>query len=138
MEFIKCEQCSIIFPSQDSSQTLCPKCRKEESKVVSDRDMLRALKNTLRDAQTAGMYLTVAELSRKTDITEERIWRFIHAGEIDTASFNDPGVRDFVVKRQKERLKTSVQKPEQQSKPDDKPKPKVSGFHLKIQDDKPK
>ena len=31
-----------------------------------------------------------------TGIAEERIWNFITSGEIDTASFDDPQVRDFV------------------------------------------
>jgi hypothetical protein len=144
LDFTKCDQCGMIFPSQDSSQRLCPKCRHEESSELSTRELLRTLKNALRDAQSSGVFFTVPELSRRTGILEDKIWHYIHTGEIDTASFNDPQVRDFLVKRHKERMKASLPKPPESAKPgeaprtDDKSKAKISGFHLKVQDDKPK
>ena len=138
-EFTKCEGCGIIFANSDSAQTLCPKCRHEESTAVTPRDILRQLRNVLRDAQISGAFLTVPELAEKANTTEEQIWRFIHDGEIDIASFNDPAVRDYLVRKQRERLKAMHPKASEPVKPAAGEKggasgAKRGGFHLRGDD----
>jgi hypothetical protein len=135
IEFTRCESCGIIFPNQDGKYSQCPKCRNEVGQSASIHDLLRLLKNAIRDTQSRGAFLTVTELSAVTGIEEEKIWHFIHSGEIDTASFNDPEVRNFVVRRKKELMKSTIKAPsDTEAKPEEPARPK-SGFHLKSKDD---
>jgi len=96
---------------------------------MTARDALRALKSTLRDAQARGELMTITDLAEETGIDEQRIWGFINDGEIDTASFNDPMVRDFVFKRRRELLKQSHPAHEE------KPEPEHHGFHHRADED---
>jgi hypothetical protein len=137
IEFTRCESCGIIFPNQDGKETRCTKCRNEGTQSVSSRDLLRILKNALRDSQSRGAFLTIHDLAVQTEIDEERIWGFIHSGEIDTASFSDPEVRSFVARKKKELMKSSVKPAEQEQKPEEGAKRK-SGFHLRVDDDQGK
>jgi hypothetical protein len=135
IEFTRCETCGIIFPNEDGKYTQCPKCRKEETQGTSIHDLLRLLKNAIRDTQSRGVFLTVAELSKLTNIEEDTIWHFIHSGEIDTASFSDPEVRSFIARRKKELMKSTLKTPSDvETKPDEPSRPK-SGFHLRTKDD---
>lgn len=135
IEFTRCESCGIIFPNQDGKYTQCSKCRNDVAQGASIHDLLRVLKNTIRDTQSRGAFLTVTELSKLTGIEEDKIWHFIHTGEIDTASFNDPDVRSFIVRRKKELMKSTLKAPaEAEPKPEEAHRPR-SGFHLKSKDD---
>ena len=136
--FIRCEVCGIIFPDEGEGHTRCPKCLapEEPEEAVEDpgtkREILRTLKNALRDAQSSGQFLTVPELAKQTEIEETKIWDYIQSGEIDTASFDDPKVRDFLVKKRREQLQGLVgDKPQKKSAPK-----KPSGFHTRSRDDK--
>lgn len=141
LDFTKCEQCGIIFANPDSQQQLCPKCRHEAPQTISTREQLRLVKNELRDQQAQGCFLTVEELSEHTGVEQSTIWHFIHSGEIDTASFNDPGVRDFIVKRRKERMKAALgtaQEHDEKPAVDQAARVKSSGFHIKVDNDREK
>jgi hypothetical protein len=134
LEFTRCESCGIIFPHAEGEYQLCPKCRHEDVHEVTSREQLRALKNTLRDVQSRGMFLTMHELSAACGVDEETIWHFIQIGDIDTASLSDPDVRSFVARRKKELMKGAKPAGEQAAKPEETPRTKVSGFHLKVDD----
>lgn len=138
IEFTKCAQCGIIFANPNGTQTLCAKCRDEAPAFDSPRELLRFLKNTLRDAQAHGEFLTIPELAAKAEVTEDRIWTFIHAGEIDTAGFNDPQVREYIARRRKELMKNRQAGSEQSPEPKEGGRAKPSGFHLKVEDDRHK
>jgi hypothetical protein len=141
MQFTKCKQCGMIFPDASGHNDTCPKCRHEEiTGEMSARDVLRTLKNLLRDAQSQGQFLTVPELSKRAGVEEGLIWHFIQTDEIETAAFNDPDVRGFVARRQMDRLKANQQRAMQERKP---AKPEAardhkSGFHLKVDDGREK
>jgi hypothetical protein len=137
-EFTKCEQCGLIFANPNGEQSLCPKCRQAEPGEISGKDLLRKLRNLLRDAQCQGAFMTIHELAANAQVNEDRVWHFIHTGELDTASFNDPEVRDFVVKKRKEMLKSRVGQPESPANQPGTARPKTSGFHLRVEDDKDK
>jgi hypothetical protein len=132
----------MIFPDASGQHDTCPKCRNEEStSEQSPHEILRTLKNALRDAQSEGSFLTVPDLSRRTGIEEAQIWHFIQSDEIETASFSDPEVRSFVVRRQKERMKASQKRAQldtKPAKPENVAHERKSGFHLRIDDDREK
>jgi hypothetical protein len=145
-EFTKCAQCGIIFPNPDGQRELCPRCANEPLEhEESLREVLRRLKNLLRDAQANGTFLTMEQLAQQANTDESRIWHFIQSGEIDTATLSDPEVKTFLARRHKERLKASVTQPKQPApgsgRPaaEDKGKPgtsnKASGFHIRREDD---
>lgn len=134
IEFTRCEGCGIIFPNQDGKDSQCPKCRHEQAQHVSGRDLLRVLKNALRDAQSRGVFLNIRELSQLTEVDESCIWGFIHSGDIDTASLNDPEVRSFLARRKKELMKASAKPAEAEPKLEEGTK-RRSGFHLHADDD---
>jgi hypothetical protein len=136
LEFTKCESCGIIFPNQDGTEKMCPKCRNEDASGMTVRDLLRILKNALRDAQGRGQFLTIHDLSTQTKIEEDKIWGFIHRGEIDTASFNDPEVRTFVARKKMEQLQSSVRKHDSPAEPGTgKAQKPHSGLHFRREDD---
>jgi len=137
-DFTKCEGCGIFFANPGDVQTHCPKCRHEEPPPTSPREVLRLLKNTLRDSQAHGEFLKVEELSTRTGVPSEKIWEFIHTGQIDTASFDDPAVRAYVARRQMERMRTHPLDPhaETPGKPDERPARREGGFHLKKDNDR--
>jgi hypothetical protein len=97
---------------------------------MTARDALRVLKGTLRDAQARGDLMTITDLADATGIGEDRIWGFITDGEIDTASFNDPQVRDFVFKRRREMLKQNMPAHEERAEPHE-----HHGFHHRTDED---
>ncbi len=134
IEFTRCESCGIIFPNEDGKHARCSKCRNEEAQSVSSRDLLRILKNAMRDSQSRGTFLTIHDLAQQTEIEEDRIWGFIHSGEIDTASFSDPEVRSFIARKKKELMKSSSKPVEQEPKPEEGSK-RRSGFHLRTDND---
>jgi len=142
VEFKKCKYCGMIFPDASGQQDTCPKCRHEAAaSELSQRDILRTLKNALRDAQSQGLFLTVPELAGRTGVEETQIWHFIQTEEIETANFSDPEVRSFVIRQRKERYKATHPQtpPESKSaKPDSAVQEHKSGFHLKIDDDRDK
>jgi hypothetical protein len=134
-EFTRCTECGIIFQSTEG-ETQCPKCcaAEESAQAVRDKsEMLRFLKNLLRDAQAAGEFLTVVELSKRTGIEEAQIWEFIHSGEIDTASFDDPHVRDFLVRKRREQAKAKITASQDS---DQQQRKKRSGFHSRHGDER--
>jgi hypothetical protein len=137
-DFSKCNTCGIIFNNPDGAHQQCPKCRSGPPELDSQRDELRLLKNTIRDNQAIGEYMTVPQLSEKTGVNSEQIWHFIRSGEIDTAGFDDPSVRDFLVRKKREQDKLARQLQDQSTgkkQPVD-TKKKRSGFHLRSDDDK--
>lgn len=136
-DFSICNTCGIIFNNPDGVHQQCLKCRSEPSELDSQRDELRLLRNTIRDALAVGEYLTVPQLSEKTNVDAEQIWHFIRSGEIDTASFDDPSVRDFLVRKRREQDKLARQMQDQSAgKSPASTKKKRSGFHLRADDDK--
>jgi len=138
-DFTRCEGCGIFFANPGEVHTHCPKCRHEEPPPTSPREILRLLKNTLRDSQSRGEFLTVDELSQRTNVPGNKIWEYIHTGQIDTASFDDPAVRAFVARRQLERMRTTHPldpHAETPGKPDERPARREGGFHLKKDDDR--
>jgi hypothetical protein len=136
LEFTKCENCGIIFPNQDGKETLCPKCRHADAAGVSSRDLLRLVKNAIRDAQGRGVFLTISEMSSQTGIEEEVIWGFIHRGEIDTAGFNDPEVRTYIARRKLEKLQSVIKKLDGPAEPEPSKSTKPrSGLHFRREDD---
>ena len=108
-DFSKCEQCGIIFLNPGNAHQTCPKCRNEEETAACEQDVLRLLKNTLRDHESRGELLTISSLADCTGVPERTIWEFIHQGEIDTAAMDDPEVRQYVARRRLERER-SLQK----------------------------
>jgi hypothetical protein len=136
-DFSKCNTCGIIFNNPDGAHQQCPKCRSGHSELDSPRDELRLLRNTIRDNQAIGEYMTVPQLSEKTGVDSEQIWHYIRSGEIDTAGFDDPSVRDFLVRKKREQEKLARQMQDHSAgKPLASTKKKRSGFHLRSDDDK--
>lgn len=133
-DFTSCGRCGKIFLNPGKAHELCTHCRGDESVELSAREALRLVKNTLRDAQAAGALLTMPEVAQQTGVSEERVWGFITSGEIDTAGFEDPQVRDFVQKRRRELLK-SQGRPEQHSEAEQPVKPR-SGFYTRTDDER--
>jgi hypothetical protein len=138
-QFSKCETCGIIFLNPNEEHRQCPRCREETALPESDRDVLRLLKNMLRDAQSHGEFLTLHELSEQTGVPEEKIWHFIHNGEIDTASFNDPEVREYLVRKRREIAKMARGRPGEPERADSQPPADAqkpgAGFHSKANDE---
>jgi hypothetical protein len=130
-EFATCAQCGRIFANPGGQHNMCTRCRGDETHELSTRDALRLLKGTLRDAQARSELMTIPELSKATGVDEQRIWGFISDGEIDTASFNDPQVRDFVFKRRRELLKQSQAPAEEKAQPQE----HHHGFHHRNSED---
>jgi len=135
-DFSKCESCGIIFHNPDGKHTKCSKCRETGESPVSEQDELRQLKNLLRDMRTRGEYPTVSELSKQTGVAEERIWRYIRNGEIDTASLDDPKVRDYLLRKRVQQAKAAQRHKGEPAQPAEEPAERPSGFHHKINDDK--
>jgi hypothetical protein len=131
-DFTACGRCGKIFANPGKVQEFCPRCRGDESLDLSARDALRLVKNALRDAQARGELMTMPQVAVATGVAEERIWTFISSGEIDTASFDDPQVRDFVQKRRRELLRHGQPS---QPEPGEAAKPR-SGFHTRDDDDR--
>jgi len=138
-EFTRCERCGIIFPRLEN-ESICPKCqeRGEEEPAVETRgkpEILRDLKNFIRDAEAHGMFLTVAELCQRTGVEEAIIWEYIQSGEIDTAPFDDPQVREFIVRKRREQMK-SLRGGRTADPAPSSPTPKIRGFHSRADDEK--
>jgi hypothetical protein len=131
-DFTSCGRCGKIFLNPGKVHDNCPHCRGDESLELSARDALRLVKNTIRDAQAKGDLLTMPQVSELTGVSEERIWNFITSGEIDTASFEDPAVRDFVHKRRRELLRQGGQ-PHAGEPLETKQR---SGFHMREDDER--
>lgn len=139
-EFTKCKTCGIIFLNADEAQALCPKCIEQIDaepgidEDADDKDSLRILKNVLRDAQAKGEMLNTDALAELTGIPEPKIWHFIKTGEVDTAAFSDPKVREFLKRKRIERARelAKAARGNSPSKPEAK---KVSrGFHRSSDD----
>ena len=133
-EFLKCTECSIFFPRDEKGNDKCPKCRDEPYVPDSPRDRLRHLKNTLRDNAARGLMLTIPQLAEQSGLSDTVIWEFINSGQLDVASFNDPDVRDFVVKRKRERMREVQSRVAQPVSSEPEPTKKRSGFHKRIDD----
>jgi len=138
-DFTRCERCGIIFPRTEN-ETLCPKCSERGDEILttelrSKQEILRTLKNIIRDAQAKGEFLTVAELSESTKIEEATIWEYIQSGEIDTATFDDPEVREFIVRKRREQMK-SLRSAKRAEEPPRDATTKIRGFHSRSDDDK--
>jgi predicted DNA-binding transcriptional regulator AlpA len=105
---------------------------------MSSADTLRMLKNAIRDVMASGEMITVTQLSEKTGIDESRIWHHIHSGEISTASFSDPQVKDYMHKKKVERIQMKRKmsgKHEEPAKEAPKEKKPKSGFHISSDDE---
>lgn len=133
-DFTSCGRCGKIFLNPGRAHELCTRCRGGDGTELSARDALRLVKNTLRDAQAKGVLLTMPEVAVATGVEEDRVWGFITSGEIDTAGFEDPQVRDFVQKRRRELLKQQGA-PTPAAAPAEPEKPR-SGFHGRTDDDR--
>lgn len=140
-EFVRCDNCGIIF-QQLEAETTCPKCREltgaqAEDAEPSTVETLRKLKNAIRDAEASGTFFTVDELSEQTGIAVPTIWEFIHNGEINTAPFNDPQVRDYIVRKRREQMKAlRGDKGPAPAPPASERPSKIRGFHSRLEDDK--
>ena len=139
-QFTRCKTCGKIFPAAEPDDEICPKCLEEQaSDEIGDdndeqanRDRLRLLKNALRDAQAKGVMLNTHELSEQTGVREPTIWHFINNGELDTAGFDDPKVRDFMKRKRIERAREAAKAMRGDSKPAaGEAKAKPSGFHTR-------
>lgn len=131
-EFIRCAECGVFFAKDESGNSVCGKCSNEPYVPSSPKDCLRYLKSYIRDLESAGEMLTVPELSQRTQVSDTVIWEFIRSGQMDVASFSDPEVRDFVVKRNRERRKESQARTPQPVSSE--PEPKRKGFHKRPDD----
>ncbi len=102
--FAKCEKCNKIFAKEDAGPDICPRCSDTGQEVVDDKiSQLRLLKNTIRDVQARGELITIPQLVESTGIDEDVVWKFISEGEIDTARFDDPEVREYMQRKRLER-----------------------------------
>lgn len=102
--FVKCEKCTKIFAKEGSGPDICPKCLDNSKDVPDDAvSQLRLLKNTIRDVQSRGEMITIPQLVEETGIEEETVWKYISSGEIDTAKFDDPEVREYMQRKRLER-----------------------------------
>jgi hypothetical protein len=102
--FVKCEKCSKIFAKTEAGPDICPKCSDTVQELPDDpTSQLRLLKNTIRDSQARGEMMTIAQLAEATGLEEEVVWKFIADGEIDTARFDDPMVKEFMQRKRLER-----------------------------------
>lgn len=127
-EFIKCSECGKIFARQ-GEESLCRSCRHEDSGPRTEREMLRDLRNYLRDCQAQGVMLTIENLCADTNVTPEIVWHFIHTGDLDLARFDDPAVKNYLVqKRREQERKLQDRARELSTTPDSKPVSR--GFHL--------
>jgi hypothetical protein len=135
-DFSKCESCGIIFHNPDGQHTTCSRCRESSDSPASEQDELRQLKNLLRDMRARGEYPTVVELSKQTGVSEDRIWGYIRSGEIDTASLDDPKVRDYLLRKRVEQAKAAQRQRGESAQPAEAPAERPSGFHHKKNDDK--
>jgi hypothetical protein len=140
-EFVRCDSCGIIF-QQVEAETTCPKCLERAGEEEQDSgpgklEILRQLKNIIRDAEASGSFFTVDELSDKTGIEVPKIWEFIHSGEINTARFDDPQVRDYIVRKRREQQKAMRGIKEPSPPPSaSNSAAKIRGFHSRPEDDK--
>ncbi|MEZ5337748.1 MAG: hypothetical protein R3F46_05740 [bacterium] len=102
--------------------------------LASPKDKLRHLKSILRDYASHGKMLTIPQLSEESQLSDTVIWEFINSGQLDVATFNDPDVRDFVIKRRRERIKDAQTRQPQPVSSEPEPTSKRSGFHKRVDD----
>ena len=135
-DFSRCKKCNKIFAKTEASQVLCPACGGATKASGSKREQLYAVREVLKDAMAAGEFLTTPELAERCGVEQGVIWNMIRSGEIDTASFNDPGVRDYLVRKHREQQKQAQETKPKKEKPEGGTgHKKSSGFHLKSKDD---
>ena len=132
--FSRCKECGIIFHNPEGKYEKCPKCR-DDAGELSERDTLRLIRNTVRDFQAKGEFVTVKQLVNLTGVSEKQIWHFIKNGDLDTASFSDPQVREYIVRRRRELSRAVKGKEASQSEKPEAPPARSSGFHMKRDDD---
>ena len=104
--FETCKRCARIF-DDTLRLKVCPECIEKYGKDREFRAKLSLIRNFVKDQELAGNLLTVGGVAEGTSLPEEEIWIFIRLGEIDTASFNDPKVREFKLRASRERDKLS-------------------------------
>ncbi|MEP0814949.1 MAG: hypothetical protein HRF49_09835 [bacterium] len=92
--FANCRSCNRVFDDVYRIGS-CPECIDAYSKNRDFRKKLSLVRNFVKDKELAGEILTVHELAEGVGLDEAEIWIFIRMGEIDTASFDDPKVREY-------------------------------------------
>lgn len=104
--FQSCKRCNRIF--EDSLRLgVCKDCIDKFGKDREFRAKLSIVRNYVKDREIKGEVLTVTGVSEGTGLPEDEIWMFIRLGEISTASFNDPKVREYKLRATREREKPS-------------------------------
>lgn len=131
-DFIKCAECGKIF-ARESEETLCRNCRHEDTGPRTEREMLRDLRNYLRDCQAQGVMLTIDNLCEDTNIPPEMVWHFIHTGDLDLARFDDPAVKNYLLQKRREQER-KLQDRAKEITTEAESKPLNRGFHLSDND----
>lgn len=109
--FNNCRSCNRVFDDVYRIGS-CPECIDAFSKNREFRKKLSLARNFVKDKELAGEILTVHQVAEGVGLDEGEIWIFIRMGEIDTAAFDDPKVREYklrVARRIEEEKKTSRQ-----------------------------
>jgi predicted nucleic acid-binding Zn-ribbon protein len=104
--FESCKRCGRIF-EDTLRMKVCPECVEKYGKDREFRAKLSLVRNYVKDQKLEGNLLTVKGVSEGTSLSEEEIWIFVKLGEISTTSFNDPKVREFIMRAAREREKLS-------------------------------
>jgi hypothetical protein len=104
--FESCKRCNRVF--EDSLRLgVCKECIEKFGKDREFRAKLSVVRNYIKDREIKGDMLTVRGVAEGTGFPEDEIWMFIRLGEISTASFNDPKVREYKLRAVREREKPS-------------------------------
>ncbi|MCD6119490.1 hypothetical protein J7K50_06580 [bacterium] len=99
-----CKRCGRIF--EDNYRLgVCDECVEKFGKDKEFRAKLSITRNYVKDMELKGELLSVGAVAEGTDICEEEIWMFIRLGEISTASFDDPKVREYKLRESRQRDK---------------------------------
>lgn len=128
VEFIKCEKCGKIF-GRSEEETLCPACREVDAGPKTPKELLRIVRNYIRDVQARGALMTLEQVAEETGVDYATIWEFIQRGDIDLARFDDPQVKSFLLQRRREQDKNLRHRVDEikTAEPEQK---KSGGFHL--------
>jgi len=131
-QFTPCAKCGKLFSAETPEQTLCATCRASASGSVTEAAALEKCRSYIRTLDAEGRLVTVSDVSEATGVPDDVVMRFIKEGLISTLSFNDPRVRAFLLKRERERLREMAEEQSQAAENRETPKeePRGRGFHI--------
>ncbi|GEM_PF-5974640 len=80
---------------------ISPEALREIASTQEYKRALRELRKIVREREKSGELMTVSQAAQQLGVEEHVVLAMIYRGDIDTYSFNDPEVRDYLRRRAK-------------------------------------